>query len=154
MWTARTLLSAWFHIFGVRRHGKKIANRFCLNHYLANPREVDAERNLYKAMEYTKLRAIVGVGQIRKFQRANVIWIRQFFPNVTFPLVKSQTKSRLQDFLEKFLTNKIGDWLEYRLEQWQQKRIRQDQFVFVRKDELSFHPGSKHESLLKGYFDK
>lgn len=152
MWTARTLLSAWFHIFGVRRHGKKIANRFCLNHYLANPREVDAERNLYKAMEYTKLRAVVGAGQIRKFQRANSEWIRQFFPNVNFPLVKSQAKSGWQSSLEKIFTNKIGDWLENRLGKWQQKRIRQDQFVFVRKDELSFHPESKHTALLEGFF--
>lgn len=154
MWTARTLLSAWFHIFGVRRHGKKIANRFCLNHYLANPREVDAERNLYKAMEYTKLRSVVGVGQIRKFQRVNSEWIRQFFPNVVFPPVKSQPKSSVQTFLEKIFTNKLGDWLERRLGTWQQKRIRQDQFVFVRKDELSFHPESKHTALLEGFFGK
>lgn len=152
MWTARTLLSAWFHIFGVRRHGKKIANRFCLNHYLANPREVDAERNLYKAMEYTKLRSVVGAGQIRKFQRANAGWVRQFFPNISFPPVKTQSKSSVQTSLEKFFNNRLGDWLENRLGQWQQKRIRQDQFVFVRKDELSFHPESKHESLLRGFF--
>lgn len=153
MWTARTLLSAWFHIFGVRRHGKKIANRFCLNHYLANPREVDAERNLYKAMEYTKLRSVIGASHIRKFQRANIEWMRQFFPNLTFPKIKSESQSSLQLFLENIFNNKLGDWLERRLGQWQQKRIRQDQFVFVRKDELSFHPESKHESLLKGFFE-
>lgn len=152
MWTARTLLSIWFHIFGVRRHGQKIANRFCLNHYLANPREVDAERNLYKAMEYTKLRSVVGADQIRKFQRANEVWIRQFFPNVNFPSIKSQPKSRLQILLEKVFNNRMGDWLERRLGQWQQNRIRQDQFVFVRKDELSFHPESKHTALLEGFF--
>jgi len=153
LWTARTLLSAWFHIFGVRRHGKKITNRFCLNHYLANPREVDAERNLYKAMEYTKLRSVFGASHIRRFQRANLEWMRQFFPNITFPKIKSETQSSLQLFLESIFNSKLGDWLERRLGQWQQKRIRQDQFVFVRKDELSFHPESKHESLLKGFFE-
>ncbi len=152
MWTARTMLSAWFHIFGVRRHGKKITNRFCLNHYLANPREVDAERNLYKAMEYTKLRSVVGPQHIRKFQRSNENWMRQFFPNITFPVLKSQPTSKIQFFLEKFFNNSLGNWLERTLGNWQQKRIRQDQFVFVRKDELSFHPESKHESLLQGFF--
>lgn len=157
MWTARTLLSAWFHLWGVRRHGKKIANRFCLNHYLANPREVDAERNLYKAMEYTKLRPVVGAAEIRKFQHANELWIRQFFPNISFPLLGPESinhQSLLQVLFEKIFNNRLGDWLERQLGNWQKKRIRQDQFVFVREDELSFHPESKHEALLKGFFSK
>jgi hypothetical protein len=152
MWTARTLLSAWFHLFGVRRYGDKIANRFCLNHYLANPREVDAERNLYKAMEYTKLRSIGDGSQIRKFQRANIEWIKQFFPNISFPVISKRAQSGLQKFLEQLLDNRVGDWLEQRLGKWQQSRIRQDQFVFVRRDELSFHPESKHTALLRGFF--
>ena len=152
MWTARTLLSAWFHLFGVRRHRKKAANRFCLNHYLANPREVDAERNLYKAMEYTKLRTVNGANQIRKFQRANLEWIHQFFPNVTFPPIARSATFSLQASLEKIFNNRIGDWVEHQLGKWQQKRIRQDQYVFVRKDELSFHPESKHTALLQGFF--
>jgi Nucleotidyltransferase domain len=152
MWTARTLLSAWFQIFGVRRHGNKIANRFCLNHYLANPREVDAERNLYKAMEYTKLCAIGDGSQIRRFQRANENWIRQFFPNVGFPPIAKKAPPRLQRWLEKIFNNGFGNWLEQQLGNWQQNRIRQDQFVFVRRDELSFHPESKHHALLAGFF--
>lgn len=35
MWLARTLVTAYFQILGKRRHGRKIQNRFCLNHYLA-----------------------------------------------------------------------------------------------------------------------
>jgi hypothetical protein len=152
MWTARTLLSAWFQLFGVRRHGKKIANRFCLNHYLASPKEVDAERNLYKAMEYAKLRPVVIPHGIRQFQQANEKWIKQFFPNVVFSDSIAESPSKVQKFLENIFTNKFGLWLESKLGQWQQKRIRQDQFVFVREDELSFHPESKHESLLQGFF--
>ena len=104
-------------------------------------------------MEYTKLRSVVGPQHIRKFQRSNESWMRQFFPNVTFPVLKSQSTSRIQFFLEKFFNNSLGNWLERTLGNWQQKRIRQDQFVFVRKDELSFHPESKHESLLQGFFN-
>ncbi len=156
MWIARTFLSAWFQLFGVRRHGNKIANRFCLNHYLANPREVDAERNLYKAMEYIKLRPVVGARRIAKFQRSNEKWIRQFFPNVAFPKVNATIPrheySSIQNFLESILNNAVGSWLERQLGNWQKKRIRQDQFVFVREDELSFHPDSKHEALLNSFF--
>lgn len=153
MWTARTLLSIWFQIFGVRRHGNKTANRFCLNHYLSNPREVDAERNLYKAMEYTKLRSVVYPQGIVEFQKANQKWIHQFFPNVSFEdFDESNDQTSAQRFFEKFFNNFLGDFLEKQLGNWQQKRIRQDQFVFVRDDELSFHPESKHESLLQGFF--
>ncbi len=152
MWTARTLLSLWFQIFGVRRHGNKIANRFCLNHYLANSREVDAERNLYKAMEYTKLRPVVHASGIYSFQRANEAWIKQFFPNISFDQAALTNNTSMQQFFENFFTNSFGRWVERTLGNMQLKRIKQDQFVFVREDELSFHPGSKHESLLKGFF--
>lgn len=154
MWTARTLLSIWFQIFGVRRHGNKTANRFCLNHYLANPREVDAERNLYKAMEYTKLRSVVYPQGIAQFQKANEKWIHQFFPNTSFEynIENNFVQTGAQNLLEKLFNNFAGEWIERKLGDWQKKRIRQDQFVFVRDDELSFHPESKHESLLHGFF--
>jgi hypothetical protein len=119
---------------------------------LANPREDDNERNLYKAMEYTKLRPVVYAQGIQKFQKANQGWIRQFFPNVLFAAPALQRKTQLQKFLERLLHNALGAWFEKQLGAWQQKRIRQDQFVFVRDDELSFHPESQHEALLKGFF--
>ena len=152
MWTARTILSMWFHFFGVRRHGKKIANRFCLNHYIANTREVDAERNLYKAMEYLKLRPVVYGQGISAFQKANQVWIKQFFPNSFFDKGLFKKQSSVQKLLEKLFSNSFGMWLERKLETWQKTRIQQDQFVFVRTDELSFHPDSKHGSLLSNFF--
>lgn len=152
MWTARTLLSFWFQILGVRRHGNKIANRFCLNHYLANPREVDAERNLYKAMEYLKLRLLVYPETIRQFQIANQRWIKQFFPNANFHILPKTTQSFWQKFTEQVYNNVIGKFLEQLLRSWQEKRIDQDQFVFIREDELSFHPESKHFALLQNFF--
>ncbi len=154
MWTARTFLMIYFQLLGVRRHGKKIANRVCLNHYLGNAREVDAERNLYKAMEYAKLRLLVHCATIRAFQKANEQWIRVFFPNVEFEEIYPIEESAFQRFAERIFRNRFGLWIELRLQSWQKSRIRQDQFVFVREDELSFHPESKHETLLEGFFQK
>ena len=34
LFTARMLLTFWTHIFGIRRHGKKVAGRLCLSFYL------------------------------------------------------------------------------------------------------------------------
>jgi predicted nucleotidyltransferase len=152
MWTARTFLTAYFQILGMRRHGKKIANRFCLNHYLAGVRPVDAERNLYKAMEYLKLRSVVYQEAIVAFQKANQDWIRVFFPNADFTDGPKSAPSSLQMGLEKVFIALGGRIIETRLGAWQLRRIRQDKFIFVREDELSFHPGSKHEALLGDFF--
>jgi predicted nucleotidyltransferase len=154
MWIARTFLTVYFQTLGVRRYGKKIANRFCLNHYLANIREVDAERNLYKAMEYTKLRSVVYPQNMIAFQQANEGWIRLFFPNVEFRDDAYEPQSPLQSFLENMFLNRFGKWLENKMGQWQLGRIKQGKYIFVRHDELSFHPESKHEALLKGFFEK
>lgn len=152
MWIARTCLTVYFHLLRIRRHGKKIANRFCLNHYLSNLREVDIERNLYKAMEYTKLRPLVYHQTVLAFQKANQSWIKLFFPNVTFEAIPSKPQSSLQKFFEWFLNNSFGSFLEARLAAVQLSRIKTDKYIFVKDDELSFHPESKHEALLKGFF--
>jgi predicted nucleotidyltransferase len=152
MWLARTFLTVYFQIFGVRRHGKKITNRFCLNHYIANTREVDAERNLYKAMEYAKLRPVVYPQTTHEFQLANFPWIKVFFPNVIFNNDQPSAPSVLQTLFEFLLNHRLGLWLEAKLGSIQLKRIKQDKYIFVKDDELSFHPESKHELLLKGFF--
>lgn len=152
MWTARTILTAYFQVLGMRRHGNKIANRFCLNHYLARIRPVDAERNLYKAMEYLRLRSAVYEQTIVAFKKANKSWIQVFFPNVDFPDVPTVPALRFQKFLESVYSALGGKLIEKKLGDWQLRRIRQDKFIFVRDDELSFHPESKHEALLSGFF--
>lgn len=152
MWIARTLLSAWFQVLGLRRHGKKIANRFCLNHYLANTTERPSERNLYTALEYAKLRPVLYSGIVRKFQKANQGWMKQFFPNLVFLPSGPKLQSELQQLLERLLRNRFGAWIDKSLGAWQKKRVLQDQFVFVRNDELSFHPDSKQAGLLQGFF--
>ncbi len=153
MWLARTFLTIYFQIFGVRRYRNKITNRFCLNHYIANAREVDSERNLYKAMEYTKLRPIVYPEVTREFQKANERWIKIFFPNVNFEVGEERLNfSITQNFLEFLLNHRLGLWIENQLGKIQLKRIKQGKYIFVKDDELSFHPESKHEVLLKGFF--
>lgn len=154
MWLARTFLMGYFQLFGVRRYGHKIANRFCLNHYLAAPREVDAERNLYKAMEYGRLRPLVFPATVSAFLQANASWMKIFFPNLNVRSISSTPSPTIQRFLERILNGVFGAWLEKILGHWQGSRIRQDQFVFVRSDELSFHPESKHTELLQGFFGK
>jgi hypothetical protein len=152
MWLARTWVTMYFQILGNRRHGNKIANRFCLNHYLAKPKAVEREKNLYKAMEYGRLRPLVYPQTIQEFQKQNAAWIQTFFPNWEIKKQPDQEQSWLQKILESLFTNKFGQWLEQRLQDWQIRRIKQGEFIFVTTDELSFHPESKHENLLREFF--
>jgi hypothetical protein len=152
MWLARTFVTVYFQISGHRRHGKKIANRFCLNHYLSMPKAVGREKNLYKAMEYGRLRPLVYPQALEEFQTNNAAWIENFFPNWHVLNQSRQKASGLQKILEPIFKNSFGRWLERRLQSWQIARIKQGEFIFVTTEELSFHPESKHENLLRNFF--
>lgn len=152
MWTARTLVSLYFHLFGIRRHGSFAANRFCLNHYVAGEKVLTEGRNLYTASEYAKLRPLVYESSVFEFVRNNLFWIKNFFPNIQITKSDKVKQKKIQLFLEKFFKNNFGASLEKRLAQIQKKRIHTDEYVKVSEDELSFHPSSKEEKLLLDFF--
>lgn len=155
MWTARTLVTIYFQIFGVRRHGKHIANRFCLNHYIAGKKQLHEGRNLYAAMEYAKLRPEVYKTVSNDFVKENSVWIKSFFPNLNTTYFQNEFEPalRIQNLTEKLFRTGLGIWIEKELEKYQKKRIHTDQYVRVSEDELSFHPHSKQEKLLLDFFE-
>ena len=152
LWLARTLATAYFQILGKRRHGKKITNRFCLNHYLAGAKSLDQIKNLYSAMEYGRLRPLIYPQTIADFQQNNAVWIQQCFPQWQPTIAVEEQSSVIQKFLEKIFLNNFGVWLETKLKTWQLARIRKEKFIIVVGDELSFHPESKQEGLLAAFF--
>lgn len=156
LWTARTFVTGFFQILGVRRHGKKIANRFCLNHYVAGAKKIKHGKNLYTALEYVKLRSVTFGSLIGEFKHQNS-WIYTFFPNAlrinSFILVTPES-SRVQKLSEYLFTNSLGQWFERMLATMQMKRIRQEKYIVVEPDELSFHPNSKEVELLQAFFKK
>ena len=152
LWLARTLVTAYLQILGKRRHGQKIANRFCLNHYLAGAKILDNDRNLYTACEYLKLRPLVFSHAIWQFQKNNLNWIKFCFPNADFLEPEQDKPPQMQIFLEKLFNGKFGLWLERLLKNWQMARIRRQKFIVVEEDELSFHPHNRKDSLFTAYF--
>lgn len=155
LWLARTGVTAYFQLLGRRRHGQKIANRFCLNHYLAGVKEIGELKNLYTAWEYAKLRPLVYTDTIVNFQMKNSDWIAVFMPNFATgwggqPM--AGPTSRIQKISERWLSGVFGLWLEQKLKNWQLPKIRQEEFILVREDELSFHPQSKQKELLGKFF--
>lgn len=55
IWTGRFLLTTLMHVLGVRRHGKHIAGRVCLNHYITDQSLSIPFHSLYNAMTYAQL---------------------------------------------------------------------------------------------------
>lgn len=152
IWLPRTLVTAYFQIFGIRRHGALITNRFCLNHYISHPKTIKAGRNWYTAFEYSKLRPLVGEYVVRAFQSENLDWLKTFFPNVQFAVDMTIRRSVLQSFLEKIINASVGQFIEQRLGAWQVKRIRlNDPHTLALSDELFFSPHSKEDKILEGF---
>lgn len=149
LWIPRTFVTAYFQLFGLRRHSEKIANRFCLNHYLAGPKRVQMGLTWYTASEYGKLIPLVGRGSILEFLHANKTWLLGYFPNLKFP---SQVKEGDRKIIDSVFDNRLGKWLERTLEQLQKPRIHtEEKNVIVESDELSFHPNSKQDPLLREF---
>jgi hypothetical protein len=152
LWLPRTLVTAYFHFLGVRRYGKKIANRVCLNHYISGPKCMQDGHNWYTAFEYGKLRPIFGRVAISDFQTANATWIHVFFPNVQSVCATKESVHRIQLWVEILVSHTVGSWLESRLGSWQSKRIHKNEpHITVADDELSFHPASKQDAVLASF---
>lgn len=155
LWLARTGVTAYFQFLGKRRHGHYIADRFCLNHYLAGVKKISEFKNLYTAGEYAKLRPLVYGEAVAEFQTKNCDWIAAFLPQFEPLFVNDnqvQVQSSVQKKLEAWLGSGFGRYLEKILRRWQLPKIRQEEFILVREDELSFHPQSKQQKLLQQFF--
>jgi len=152
LWIARTLITFYFQVFGHRRHGRKIANRFCLNHYIAGVGYLGYGYNAYYALEYVRFRPVVYGNTMQIFQEVNSPWIKTFFPNAEDTKKYADSESRVQKFLEKMFKNSFGEWIEEKLQQWQLGRIRSGKFVVADPQEISFHSQERKFALLSRFF--
>ncbi len=153
MWLARMLVTIYFQFTGARRHGNRISNRFCLNHYLSGIQELHRDRNLYTAMEYIKMRPLVYPGTLSEFQQKNQPWLAAFFPNVGEIESDYDVQSDLQRLLEYFLKGGLGNWLEKVSKRLQLSRIEKGEFIEATDQELSFHPNNRKLALFQRFFE-
>lgn len=152
LWLPRTLITGYFQLLGMRRHGRFVANRVCLNHYVVGPKSMQQGRNWYTATEYGKLRPLYGIASISLFQKANEPWVSAFFPNFVVKEKMAAKQSTVQKALEACLSLFGGKQLENILGGWQSKRIHKNEpHILVAQDELSFHPQSKQDGLLEAF---
>jgi len=149
IWLARLTVTFYFQTLGMRRHGKLIADRFCLNHYVATPKYLDSDHNLYTAVEYISQIPYFGGEVAYQFLQNNIGWIRQYLHQPYFEQKQTPAASVFKKFVEKIFANRFGDWLEKIAGVYQLSRIEIQDYITVEPDELSFHPGSKGQRVLK-----
>lgn len=154
LWLARFLVSTYFQLIGLRRHGEKVANRFCLNHYLIENTILNQDRNLYTASEYLKMRPLINSQNLQKFLKLNQFWISRFFPNTQIGnLGEKNTQSFLQKIGERILNVKLGLWIQGLTKKLQLGRINHEEFIIVSDAELSFHPNNRKLNLFERFFE-
>jgi predicted nucleotidyltransferase len=145
---ARVFFTAYFQILGMRRHGKHIANRFCLNHYAEEGKYLNEDHNLYTAVEYASFIPFFGGDKIYKFHMKNQDWIKQYLAQPLFVEVKTPPASGIKRGMEFLINILSGDRLENFAKKWQKKRIKPEEGIIVLDDELSLHPKSKGLQVL------
>jgi len=152
IWLSRFLVSVYFQILAARRHGDKIRNRFCLNHYVTEDSVITEDRNLYTAAEYASLLPVLGLPAVEKFWQKNP-WIRGYLqdpvpdPGASFGFAFGVIQKPLEF---------VWDWtiapaLNHLLGVYQKNRIRMQDYILVSDRELSFHPGSRGQQILQKF---
>lgn len=150
IFTGRFLATGLVHILGMRRYGRKIANRVCLNYFITDQSLEIADQNIFSSSEYYFARPLFGKEVFKKFQAVND-WIETIRANY---VIEESFNLKLVE--EGVFTRKIREtgekiysfpfWEKY-FEKWQKNRVARDSrtylsgsLVSVNKDALVFLP--------------
>ena len=166
IWTARFLTTLFFQIIGQRRHGKKIANRFCLNHYITDKFLKVNLFSIYTAHLYAHLIPVLEVEKriYNKFQKENN-WIENYLAFYNAQKISSQRAIKINSFLrifgriQEFILNAFpGLILEKILGFFQKKMINKHYSnsqgkgrIVVSESQLEFHPNSPEVEIIDKY---
>lgn len=127
IWTGRAIVTGVLHLLGLRRHGKQVAHRACLNYWITDDALEITEHDIFGSEEYSLLIPFFGEETFRRFEAVNAGWISAFRPmfepfSVRHVLAVSDTRySRTtRMFFEKILSS---DLLERKLCTFQRSKI-------------------------------
>lgn len=154
LFTARILLTGLLHILGVRRHGNKIAERFCLSFFVDDNNldlsKIALENDIYLAFWIKSMLPVIDDGVSEDFLKTND-WAKRFFEKeddfaIDGQMLMSSRKSWLQNFFSWILNGMFGCWFEKRMQNWQIKRAKfkarlagNDASLIVDEHMLKFH---------------
>jgi len=153
IFTGRMLVTAVVQVLGMRRHGKKIANRICLNHFLTDEFNVGVQ-DMFSAHEYAFALPIFKPEVFWGFYQKNN-WIKEYKPNYlpekdNLKIIKDSFISRcVRIFLEKCLAFPA---LENFLQKIQTEKIaknalteKKGAMIIYSSDELAFWPNFENQ---------
>lgn len=133
LFTARFLITLVFHLFGLRRHGKIIAGRFCLS-FFASKSSLDLGKIAQKPMDIylafwikTLIPIYDPLDLIKTIYAKNMYWLKKYF---TLPIQTNVSRKkplegksrRFIQIIENYLSGKFGDFIEEKLKKWQIRR--------------------------------
>jgi hypothetical protein len=81
IWLGRFFLAVTLQLIGKRRHGNKVKERFCLNHYITENGLILEEHNEFSANFVSNSMPILGGAIYKKFLQMNEFWIQTIKPN-------------------------------------------------------------------------
>lgn len=150
IWIGRLWITLLTHLFKVRRHGKKDANRFCLNHYVTEENLYRDDHDVYSAELYSDYFPLRHKDPLfNDFQKANS-WTKDWFPHIPkrdHRLLRYQGTSFLKNLGEAVLGGRLGNHLEQALGRLQSRKIMSNPKTVLEKSrvvvsdyELEFHP--------------
>lgn len=83
IWTVRALVSALLHILKSRRHGQRIQDRICLNHFVADSNLALRPLNLFSAHIFATMIRAWGKDEAQgALDAQNLNWARSYFPHL------------------------------------------------------------------------
>lgn len=168
LFIVRSFVTILLHIFGVRRHGKKIAGRFCLSFFIDDSSldlsRIAIENDVYLAYWMKTLKPIIDDGVSMEFLRANS-WLSDYFENiipedhVLVPEEKASTNSKKT--FENMFGGSVGQKLENFLKKWQTKRAHKKlgklpdkSGIFIDDHILKFHNEDKRKIFTEKWAQK
>lgn len=156
LFLARSFLTLLFHLLGIRRHGNKIAGRFCLSFWISEDAmnfknmQIQEGSDYYLAFWIHSLAPVFGNDVYGKFITENE-WIFTYFLNTDFArsaAAGAPAKSRISAYL--------FDFFEGILEKWQMQRANKKRLalpfsdgVVISKNILKFHDRDRRREIGK-----
>jgi hypothetical protein len=155
--TSRFIMTALFQVFGIRRHAKKIAGRFCLSFFIADNKldlnRFNLEQHDYYFYFWTRKLVFLfnNPVTVEDFKTANQV-------ESDFLIKFGFKKNKLAKFIESILNMGCFDYLEAFMQKWQLSRARQKnallgnpEGVFLEPGVLKFHVKDKRQELNKKF---
>jgi len=164
MWIARFLITLILHFYGVRRHGNKVAGRFCLSFFVTSDKTDMREFELpgedpYLAYWAKNLRPIFGEKDYLKFQEQNKQWLADYglsFDDSYKMHMYHYEEGSLKKFSEWFLGGFFGDQFEKLLKVTLKKKTLRsmknlgvDANVIVTDEVLKFHNYDRRQEYVE-----